>query len=266
MKLTRRDLLSASAGTITATALCGTAFAQSGPKLPTEASLQSGDFLWPKKPGAIVPYELRPGEEVDAQRARWLKEKNDFIKRARASNDPDLNATADEIEPLTFNDFRTRYLRNLTPGTPTPYGLGGIAAVGHIAIVEVDEKGQRWIIEALWTPAGVTRSTYADWLKGRSGEIVWQGRLKGADQKDRSKIAVEARKWLSKPYDFWNFNLADTSGFYCSKLAWFSVIQSLNIAVDGDSNPKRHFWLSPKQILYSDRIDRLVDPGDYGVE
>lgn len=208
---------------------------------------------------------LRPGEEVDAQRERWLKEKDDFIKRARASHDPDLNATADEIAPLTYNDFRARYLRNLTPGTATPYSLSGIAAVGHVAIVEVDSDGQHWIIEALRTP-GATRSTYADWLKGRPGEIVWQGRLKGVDQKDRSKIAVEAKKWTKKLYDFWDFNLADTSGFYCSKLGWFCVMQPLNVAVDDDPNPKRHFWLSPRQILYSDKIDRLVDPGDYGVE
>ena len=266
MSVKRRDLVSFFAGTILGTTLGRTSFAQVGPKLPTEASLQSGDLLWPKKPGAVIPYDLRPGEEENDQRTRWLKEKDEFIKRARASNNPDLNAAADEIAPLTFNDFRARYLRNLAPGALTPYGLNDIAAVGHVAIVEVDGAGQRWIIEALWTPEGVTRSTFTDWVKGRPGEIVWQGRLRGVEQKDRAKVADEARRWLHKPYDFWNFHLVDTSGFYCSKLVWFCVQQSLGIAVDGDVNPKRHFWLSPKQVLYSDKIEKLVDPGDYSVE
>jgi hypothetical protein len=236
-----------------------------GRRLPDAASLQAGDFLWPKKPGAFIPYRLDTGQDVDADREDWLKEKQQFIAKARASGNPELTAAANRIAPLTYNDFRSLYLRNQDPGAITPYSLGAIAAVGHVAIVQVDQAGQPWVIEALWKP-GVTRSTYSAWLAGRSGEIVWQGRLNGVAQSDRAKIAAEAVRWVSKPYDFWNFDLADSSGFYCSKLVWFCVMSALHTPIDGDPNPKRAIWLSPKQVLYSKSIDRLVDPGEYGSE
>jgi uncharacterized protein YycO len=132
-------------------------------------------------------------------------------------------------------------------------------------MIELDSEGVPWVIEALWAP-GVVRQRYQEWISARSGEVVWHGRLKGAGQQDRSRIAAEAKNYLSKPYDFWNFNLADVSGFYCSKLVWLAVMRSLSIAVDGNPNPTRLFWLSPKQLLYADLVDRLFDPGDYAID
>lgn len=55
----------------------------------------------------------------------------------------------------------------------------------------------------------------------------------------------------------------DDSAFYCSKLAWLAAMRSLGFAVDDDPNPKRSFWFSPKQFLYSRRVARLNDPGEY---
>jgi hypothetical protein len=57
---------------------------------------------------------------------------------------------------------------------------------------------------------------------------------------------------------FWNFDLADASDFYCSKLAWLSVRDALSFAIDGDENPRRRFWFSPKQLPYLKRIERLT--------
>jgi len=50
----------------------------------------------------------------------------------------------------------SRYLRNLEVNQIAPFSLGGVAAVGHVAIIEVDSDNQPWIIEALWAP-GVVR-------------------------------------------------------------------------------------------------------------
>ncbi len=266
MSIGRRQVLRVSLGMAFAPLAGRLALAQNtGPRLPDAASLQSGDLLWPKKPGAFVPYRFDAGQDVDADRQDWLTEKAEFLAKARASADPEMTAASARIAALSYNEFRSEYLRNQDPTAITPYSLGGIAAVGHVAIVAVDPAGTPWVIEALWKP-GVMRSTYAAWLAGRQGEIVWQGRLKGYGPNDREKIAAQAARWVSKPYNFWNFNLDDTSGFYCSKLVWRCVMDALQIPIDDDANPKRAFWLSPKQELYASKIDRLVDPGDYGTE
>src|SRR5437899_5889865 len=54
----------------------------------------------------------------------------------------------------------SRYLRNLEVNQIAPFSLGGVAAVGHVAIIEVDSDNQPWIIEALWAP-GVVRQRYS---------------------------------------------------------------------------------------------------------
>ena len=79
-------------------------------------------------------------------------------------------------------------------------------------------------------------------------------------------------KQLGKPYEFFNFDLNDDSGFYCSKLAWMSVwratsraAQRAPVAVDDNPNPRRSFfdWFSPKQLVNARRVTLLHKPGDY---
>jgi hypothetical protein len=65
--------------------------------------------------------------------------------------------------------------------------------VGHVAIVEIDESGVPWVVEALWG-MGVIRRTYADWAMERAGEDVWLGRLAKLAVADRAKIPLEAKK------------------------------------------------------------------------
>lgn len=238
---------------------------QDGVKYPARASLESGDLLWPKKPNAIIPYDLKPDSGKETQEQRWTKERDAYVRRARASGEPDAVRSADAIAAMTFEEFNARYLRDLQPGQPVPYGLGGVVAVGHVAIVEKDANGEPYVIEALWTP-GVVRSSYADWLKGRPGEVVWHGRLKGKSAEERARIAAEAKQFIGVPYDFWNFDLADTRGFYCSKLVWLAVKQAVGLPIDGDSNPRRRLWLSPKQVLNATAVERLLVPGNYGVD
>jgi uncharacterized protein YycO len=83
----------------------------------------------------------------------------------------------------------------------------------------------------------------------------------------RKKIADEALKHLGKPYQFFNFNLNDDGGFYCSKLAWMSTWRSANIALDDDPNPQRGTrfppWYSPRQLTQAKEIEMLHKPGEY---
>jgi uncharacterized protein YycO len=110
---------------------------------------------------------------------------------------------------------------------------------------------------------GVVRTPYAQWLTSRPGEIVWHGRVRDIPADQLAQIAIESKKYIGRPYDFWNFDLDDDKAFYCSKLVWLSISRSLHFPIDGDPNPKRVFWFSPKQLLYAKTISRLHDPAPY---
>jgi Permuted papain-like amidase enzyme, YaeF/YiiX, C92 family len=265
MPLSRRQALLGTAAAGTALLHPAPTVAQAATQAPGPANLRSGDFLWPKKPGAFVPYDYQPTGSIAQDQQRWTEEKNAFVARARSSGNPNIARAANEIEPLSYDEFRAIYLRGQVPGQVTPYGLDNVISVGHIAIVDIDNSGQPWVIEALLTP-GVVRSSYDAWLQGRPGEIVWQGRLKAFSPEKCATIAPAAKAYLGTRYDFWDFNLADTSGFYCSKLVWLSVMRSLNFAVDDNPNPVRVIWLSPKQILNSKNVDLVFNPGCYGCD
>src|SRR5882724_11929334 len=260
MTITRRFLLQGGSA-LSLYSVAELAHGQVGQRLPNPTTFQSGDLVWPKKPGSFVPYRYESGQSADEDRERWEREKAEFLEKVRKGERPDGQRAAQQIANLSYDEFRARYLRNLEVNQIAPFSLGGVAAVGHVAIIEVDSDNQPWIIEALWTP-GVVRQRYSSWIDARLGEIVWHGRLKDVSPQERAKIPLEER-YLGKPYDFWNFNLADDAGFYCSKLVWLSVLHAVNIAVDNNSNPVRPLWLSPKQVLYSSRINRLFDPGAY---
>lgn len=261
----RRSLLGSVLGGLAVASTAKLAWTQNISKLPNSDLFESGDFLWPKTPGAFIPYRYTSDDAESEDRRRWEEEKEHFLNRVDKGEVPNGQSIAEEIRYLSYQDFRALYLRGQAVDQIVPYSGGRIGAVGHVGIVELDEHNQPWVIEALWE-SGVVRRPYSSWINDRPGQIVWHGRLKNFGAKERSGIAAEAKKYTSKPYDFWNFDLADTSGFYCSKLVWFSTMSALDIAVDGNRNPSRSIWLSPKQILYSSAVDRIFDPGPYATE
>ena len=232
---------------------------------PDPGQFQSGDFLWPKKPGVFVPYDAGPPRAQDVDEAKWNEERDRFVANVAAKAPYFTPAQTERMRKLTYKDFYARYTGAGRAGS-TSYSAGGPIYVGHVGIVDIDEAGVPWVIEALWG-RGVIRHTYAEWFTERAGEVVWLGRLTNLSASQRATIPVEARKQVGKPYDFWNFNLNDNSGFYCSKLAWMAVFRSpLHLAVDGKPNPRRFFWFSPKQFLYVPRMARLIDPGPYATD
>jgi len=232
--------------------------------LPNPQTFQSGDFIWPKKPGAFVPYRSGGVSEFESERLQWQRERQEFLKREAGKSAADRlpNADLELIRSLDFREFHARYAGDQRPGVPGAYSTGGGIYVGHVGIVDIDPGGSPWVIEAIWGK-GVIRQSYSDWLRGRPGEVVWHGRLRDLTPDARAAIALEARKHVGKRYDFWNFDLSDDSGFYCSKLVWLAVMKTQGFAIDGNSNPERGFWLSPKQVLYSKPVARLHDPGPY---
>lgn len=230
---------------------------------PDPATFQTGDFVWPKKPGAFVPYNSGSTNSPAQDRDEWLRERDEYIRKHSNSTDPLTQQRLATLRALEYREFLAVYAGAQAVGVPGAYS-GGAVYVGHVGIIEIDANRTPWVIEALGSK-GVVRQTYADWITARSDEVVWLGRLRQLAATQREKIAAEAKKNLGKPYDFWNFDLNDDSGFYCSKLAWLSIYRSLGFAVDGNDNPKRLIWFSPKQFLYVPTVDRLHDPGPYAL-
>jgi hypothetical protein len=230
------------------------------PPLPRSELLESGDLVWPKKPGSFIPYSQRVGLDRSKDRAIWENEKEEFLAH---SSQPDCHLTTRQISiirNLDYRSFLVMYQGNRPLATPALYSSAD-AHVGHVGIIDVAPAGEIYVIEAL--DQGVVRDTYQNWLSGRPGEIVWLGRLDRTGKAERAKISMEAAKYVGRPYNFWNFDLDDANEFYCSKLVWLAIFRSLGVAVDGDPNPKRAFWLSPKQLLDLAIIRRLHDPGNY---
>lgn len=230
--------------------------------LPNKSTFQNGDLVWPKKPRAIVLYRSGHTGSFEEEEERWIKERDSFLDSLKSRPSHLSASQINELRGLTFREFHARYAGDQNPDSPGVYSSGSGLYVGHVGLIEIDSSGTPWVIEALWGQ-GIVRSEYGLWLEGRPGEIVWHGRLRDLGDEERTRIVPEARKHIGKPYDFWNFDLNDDTGFYCSKLVWLSVFRSLGLAVDANQEAKRGFWFSPKQLLYANTIARLHDPGPY---
>jgi hypothetical protein len=233
-------------------------------RTPDPSTFESGDLLWPKKPGAFTPYSSNSPGDLDEDEDDWLRERDAFIAKIRT--DPAQQELARDLSELSYKEFYLRYARDQDLRGMSLYSSdGGGFSVGHVAIVQLDDEGRPWVIEAMLKD-GIIKHLYSEWIDARRDQIVWQGRIGSLAREDRSKFAAESVQYLGRPYNFWNFNLADVSGFYCSKLVWLCAYRTLGVALDGNMQTKRSFWVSPKQLLYSSKIVRLHDPGRYAVD
>lgn len=235
---------------------------------PDPGLFQSGDFVWPKKPGVYVPYNSGSESTPEQDRAQWLREKKAYLIKHKkvASTDRVLQRRIESLQNMDYREFIAIYEGNQTPGIPGLYS-GGSFYVGHVGIIKVDQDHKAWVIEALLgKEKRVVKQSYEDWIKGRPEEVVWLGRLRDIQPESRAKVAEEATKYIDRPYDFWNFDLDDDSAFYCSKLVWLSIFRALKFPVDGNQEPRRAFWFSPKQLMHSPTIDLLHDPGPYATK
>ncbi len=230
---------------------------------PPASILQSGDLIWPKKPNAFIPYTLKAGAAEENDGDRWRNEKKAFLKTFEYNPNPTEQERRqyEKIRPMTYDEFRAYYFDDRLPGVPAKYSTGAIS-VGHVGIIQSIDN-QLTVVEAV-LGVGVRRIPYAQWVTERSGEIFWVGRWKEPDGAKRAKIAEKAAEQIAKPYNFWNFDLEDTSGFYCSKLAWYSILKATGISADDNPARQRPLWYSPKQLMKSPHLELIVNPGNYG--
>ena len=229
---------------------------------PLAKDLQSGDFLWPKKQGEMIPYDASLKASNDADERRWLRERDEYVTALRASS----SLSTDErqrlriLEGMSYKKFLGVFADEESPEGPTQFG--GWAGVGHVAVVRIHDS-KVTVVEALWR-IGVREISYDQWSAERRDEWVWLGRLSDTPPEKRAEVAERAATQVGKPYKFWDFNLADESGFYCSKLVWLATLQATNVALDDKSDPRRFLWLSPKQLLRSSNHLIIVqNPGNY---
>lgn len=201
--------------------------------------LEPGDLIWPKKPGVWVPYEVE---------AEWTRERDAYLRSHEGAADPETAMRLRLLAKMEYGDVAR---------------ADGSFRVGHVGIIDFDGHGDAWIIEAVGKE-GVRRIPFVEWMKLREGELLWLGRLRNHNRRVRARLAFAAREQVGKPYDFWNFDLNDDSGFYCSKLVWCAVYRGMGIAVDGEPRSNRMLWFSPKQLLQLSAIDRIHDSGPYG--
>ena len=248
------------------------------PPHPDASKFRNGDFLWPARPGAYIPFGRTRSLSPDLGEQEWEKEKRRFIEQARASGDPDQIAAADQLEQLTYEQFQSLYFDGSGPGRTR--GLSPFAAnlpqVGHIAIIEVDAKGVAWVVEAMPKGQnryellysrfknGVVRTSYAKWIEDHKDYNVWHGRLRDLRPAKGKAIVEAAKAFLGRDYWFWSFDLSDYNGFYCSKLVWVSVWNAMGIAIDGDRTIPRKFWVTPKTLINSSLVELLHNPTTYG--
>lgn len=265
-KIDRRSVLHGG-GLVALAYASGTTLAQAdniADKRPDPKTLQTGDFIWPKRPGEFVPYNSGTVSPYDVEKMLWLEERRRFIDKVRADQRSPLSLRqlATDLEGMDFSEFIALYQADSSPGSPREYGGGAsVLYVGHVGIIAFDGSTPT-VIEAVWGK-GVQQIPYDAWLKGREGAWVWHGRIFNRSNSDRANIAEAASKYVGKPYNFWNFDLADPASFYCSKLCWLAVRDALTFPIDDNSEPRRGFWFSPKQMLKARRIEKLFSPGSY---
>ncbi len=251
------------------------------PDFPDPASFQPGDLLWPKRKGAIVPRtrSLTRAAPPDEDGRAWEAARQQLLEGPAASDlSPEV---AERLRTMSYAEFARVYFSATTEEAPRSappprsrslLGIRQPISVGHVGLVEVASGGTPYVIEATPThpdgsKAGVIRTAYSDWLKRYTNIQVWHGRLGDLGAEPRRSIVAMARSQLGKPYDFFNFDLSDERGFYCSKLVWYCAWRAARIAADDNPNPRRGSrfppWFAPKTLLNAKRVRLLHNPGEY---
>ena len=247
---------------------------KSVPDFPNAATFRSGDLVWPKKKGSIVPRTRSIQAQPTQERREWEAARQQMLADpAAAGLSPDV---AERLETMSYEEFERVYF---SAQSPPPQGasrsagaVGRTISVGHVGLIEVAAQGIPYVVEATpkrpdGTAAGVIRVRYADWLKSYTNIQVWHGRFSDLDAAACRRVLNVARSQLGKPYDFFNFDLNDDRSFYCSKLVWMSVWRAAKIAADDNPDPRRGKsfppWFSPKALLSARRMTMLHSPGDY---
>jgi cell wall-associated NlpC family hydrolase len=214
----------------------------------------TGDLLFPRPRDGWVPYLQQAGRHPREGYGSEEKAWRNIQGRIAAGEGKIPDEARQQIKSMSYDEFRARYGG---PANPRLFGLHFYT--GHVAIFDSGD-----VIEALWGDIGrVIRRSYSDWAAEHQDDLVWQSRLTGINENELRELCDEANRQVGAPYDFFDFELMDASGFYCSKLVWFVTRSVLGIAMDDDPNPQRYFWYSPKQLLHSPHLTAIQSPSPY---
>lgn len=244
---------------------------------PNPSTFASGDLIWSALPDAYIPYDKSLAPDGVAEEARWIKERDEFLRLTPPPADTAGKMERDHLQQMSYSEFLSLYLQDTESGGQEK-GLLDLKvprlSVGHVGIVEVDGKGKIWVVEATPTGSqrykiaferfanGVERTAYSDWISQHEKYNVWHGRVK--TKMGGERIVNAAKSFLGRDYWIWSLNFDDETAFYCSKLVWVSVFKALGIPLDGDTNKARQLWLSPKRLMKLDTISMLFSPAPYG--
>lgn len=243
------------------------AIAQTKVERPDAATLLNGDLILPRNPKAIVAYDSSQQTQRDAVQKQWETERDAFVAKVRRDerSSQQMRQLATNLEALSYAEFTLRYLADAQRSDIEKYGaVDDIFSVGHVGIVEVAADQTRFVIEAvLGEDKKVRRIAYADWLKLRPDAWVWVARIRNAPEATKQKFVDQAKSYVERPYNFWNFDLGDDTDFYCSKLVWLSYMKASGLSIDGPA-AQRSFWFSPKQLWnLQTAVERINVPRDY---
>jgi hypothetical protein len=241
---------------------------------PNAATFKTGDLVWPKKKGSIVPRTRSVQAAPTEERRDWEAARQQMLADpAAAGLSPEV---AEKLKTMSYDEFERFYFSGQArppQGTSRSAGaVGRTISVGHVGLIELDARNIPYVVEATpkrpdGTLGGVIRLRYTDWLKSYTNIQVWHGRFRDLDPAVCRRVVDVARSQLGKPYDFFNFNLNDDRSFYCSKLVWMSVWRAAQIAADDNPDPQRGKsfppWFSPKALIGSKRVAMLHSPGEY---
>ncbi len=254
---------------------------------PDPSKFRDGDIIWPKQPDRWVPYAVdldnadNDNTVYEDNKQEWEKEKEEFIQSVRSNSkasDHELKAAA-QLETISFEDFMASFIGNRTTweayafnyqdNFPTnrdgirPFGYTTRLPiyVGHVGMI-FKKDGVPWVVDAV--PPRVRTISYNEWLKEYKDAYVWHGRFKKINSTNLAEIVKKACEQKDQPFGIFNRNLNDGKKFYCSKLIWFSVYRVTGVALDGETNPDRYGWFSPKQLMnLKEQVEMIYSPGEY---
>lgn len=221
--------------------------------------IRHGDLIWIRSSDEWIPYNAGTAQKEFEERLNEVTKNRDLL-----SSFPTLDR-------LTYNEFHAAYFEGHLINQLENYRDGNDSVgVGHVGIIQIINS-EIFVIEAANQDLGVIRTPLRNWILGLGPTTkFWIGRFRTAPPGEFIplnkidaivQVAAEQAK-QKKSYDFFNFDLADSTGFYCSKLVWYATFQATGRKLDKGVK----YWLpwySPKQLLSSPFLDIVINPESY---
>ena len=248
---------------------------QSSVLIPTRVTFKVAISYLRKRQGA----SFRSAETL-TPKIRWRRGKKRPPRLSESRKKADRSPAEETLlahlqsDASTFRAFKYAYETGKQPPLddqriPFSGAVAGTALdpkehSGHVAIVEVKGGSEKNVIEAV--SKGVIRTLLSSWLNQRKKERIWHMRHRAPALK-RNQIALAAGNYIDLPYSLGktraSYSLVDVRDFYCSKLVWLAIDQSIGVPIDDNPNTDRIWPLSPLVVFNSQHLFPVVDQGSY---